>query len=42
LALAQAQSGIVQNRILGRVVLTPSVPRSGTAAQNLDVNNLAH
>jgi hypothetical protein len=41
LPLAQAQSGIVQNRILGRVVLTPSVPRSGTAAQNLDVNNLS-
>ena len=42
LALAQAQSGIVQNRILGRIVLTPRVPCSGPAAQNLDMNNLGH
>jgi hypothetical protein len=41
LTLAQAQSGVVQIRILGRVFLTPSVPCSRTAAQNFDMSTLS-
>jgi hypothetical protein len=40
LTLAQTESGMVQIRILGRVFVTPSVPCSRTAAQNLNVRTL--
>ena len=40
LTLAQTESGVVQNWILGGVLFTPGVPRSGTEAQNLNVRTV--